>query len=99
MSADINRNARIEARYDELMRIGKHGHYETTFQVVREEIERIESAGEIARLKAQLARAKEALILAEPYVVNNYEEECGEEAAEAKHVMDKVAAVLAELEK
>jgi hypothetical protein len=34
------RNARIQARYNELMQIGKHGHYETMFQVVREEIER-----------------------------------------------------------
>lgn len=34
------RNARISARYDELMRAGAHGHYETMFRVVREEIER-----------------------------------------------------------
>lgn len=34
------RNARVQARYDELMRAGKHGHYETMFRVVREEIER-----------------------------------------------------------
>ena len=34
------RNARVQARYDELMSEGKHGHYETMFQVVREEIER-----------------------------------------------------------
>jgi hypothetical protein len=34
------RNARVKARYDELMREGKHGHYETMFRVVREEVER-----------------------------------------------------------
>lgn len=34
------RNSRVQARYDELMREGKHGHYETMFRVVREEIER-----------------------------------------------------------
>lgn len=34
------RSARVQARYDELMREGKHGHYETMFRVVREEIER-----------------------------------------------------------
>lgn len=34
------RNARVQARYDELMRVGKHGHYETMFQVVQEEVER-----------------------------------------------------------
>ena len=34
------RNARVQKRYDELMREGKHGHYETLFRVVREEIER-----------------------------------------------------------
>lgn len=34
------RNARVQTRFDELMRIGRHGLYETLFQVVREEIER-----------------------------------------------------------
>lgn len=33
------RNARVQARYDELMREGKHGHYETMFRVVHEEVE------------------------------------------------------------
>jgi len=33
------RNCRVQARYDELMRAGKHGHYETMFRVVREEVE------------------------------------------------------------
>lgn len=33
------RNRRVQARYDELMREGKHGHYETMFRVVREEVE------------------------------------------------------------
>ena len=36
----MERNTRITARYDELMREGKHGHYETMFRIVREEIER-----------------------------------------------------------
>ena len=34
------RNRRVQDRYDELMHEGKHGHYETMFRVVREEIER-----------------------------------------------------------
>ena len=34
------RNKRVQARYDELMAIGKRGHYETMFRVVREEVER-----------------------------------------------------------
>jgi len=34
------RNARVQARYDELMSEGRHGHYETMFRIVREEIER-----------------------------------------------------------
>jgi hypothetical protein len=34
------RNFRVKARYDELSREGRHGHYETLFRVVREEIER-----------------------------------------------------------
>lgn len=32
------RNKRVQARYDELMREGKHGHYETMFRVVHEEV-------------------------------------------------------------
>lgn len=36
----VERNGRVQARYDELMRAGKHGHYETMFQVVREEVAR-----------------------------------------------------------
>lgn len=34
------RNARVAARWDELHAAGKHGHYETLFQIVREEVER-----------------------------------------------------------
>ena len=33
------RNFRVKVRYDELMSQGKHGHYETMFRVIREEIE------------------------------------------------------------
>jgi hypothetical protein len=29
-------NFKIQSRYDELMRIGKHGHYETMFKVFHE---------------------------------------------------------------
>lgn len=38
--ADTARNARVKERYDELTRQGKHGHYETMFRIVREEVER-----------------------------------------------------------
>ena len=34
------RNARVQARYDELMREGKRGHYEALFRVVLEEVKR-----------------------------------------------------------
>jgi hypothetical protein len=34
------RNKRIQARYNQLMVEGKHGHWETIFRIVREEIER-----------------------------------------------------------
>lgn len=37
--AKNERNARVQARYDELMHEGKHGHYETMNRVVREEVE------------------------------------------------------------
>lgn len=33
-------NSRVQARYDELMREGAHGHYETLFRVVQEEVAR-----------------------------------------------------------
>lgn len=33
------RNARVQTRYDDLMREGKHGHYETMFLVIHEEVE------------------------------------------------------------
>lgn len=49
------RNARVQARYDELMREGKHGHYETLFKVVNEEVARLE------------ARIREALNCCPPY--------------------------------
>ena len=39
----LRRNARVQSRYDELAALGKHGHYETMFQVVREEVERATS--------------------------------------------------------
>ncbi len=39
-NAANERAIRVAARYDELMREGKHGHYETLFRVVREEVER-----------------------------------------------------------
>lgn len=42
-------NRRVQARYDELMRQGRHGHYETMFRIVHEERDRaiIESAYDI----------------------------------------------------
>ncbi len=43
--AESARNARVQARYDELIREGKHGHYETLFRVVREEVERAMKVG------------------------------------------------------
>lgn len=36
-----DRNFRVQFRYDQLMNEGKHGHYETMFAVVREEVERV----------------------------------------------------------
>ncbi len=51
MVAASERNCRVQARYDELAHLGKHGHYETMFQVVREEVERA-SADLLAALEA-----------------------------------------------
>lgn len=40
------RNRRVAARWDELSSAGKHGHYETLFQIVREEVEPLEASNE-----------------------------------------------------
>lgn len=66
MNEATERNIRVQNRYDELMAIGKHGHYETMFQVVREETE---------SLRQQLAeREKQVLCEKEP-IAWKYEQE------------------------
>lgn len=45
----VERNGRVQDRYDELMREGKHGHYETLFRVVYEEVERAQAAWSAAQ--------------------------------------------------
>lgn len=42
----VERNTRVAARWDKLTSEGKHGHYETLFQVVNEELARARSAVE-----------------------------------------------------
>lgn len=42
------RNARVQSRYDELRQEGKHGHYETMFRVVREEVEHALAASRLS---------------------------------------------------
>jgi hypothetical protein len=57
------RNARVQARYDELMHEGKHGHYETLFRVVAEELGRereacaklFEKEGRVGHISFELA--------------------------------------------
>jgi hypothetical protein len=39
MEQKTQRNIRVQVRYEELMREGKRGHYETMFRIVREEVE------------------------------------------------------------
>jgi len=53
------RNARVQSRYDALMIEGRHGHYETMFRVVREEVEALHE--EIGPLRATLGIALAAL--------------------------------------
>ena len=45
-------NAIVQARYDELMREGKHGHYENMFKIIHEQIaiERKECAKEAEKM-------------------------------------------------
>lgn len=67
----LERNKRVEARYDELMREGKHGHYETMFRVVREQLESALSEQREADAKICDERAK---------VHRGRENQCTEEA-------------------
>lgn len=48
-TADLARNERVTARYDELIHEGKHGHYETLYRIVQEEtdLSRREAAEEM----------------------------------------------------
>lgn len=54
--AKTERNKRVQARYDQLMASGAHGHYETLFRVVREEVER-----ETACLRTDVSALKAAV--------------------------------------
>lgn len=59
----LDRNTRVSERYDALMAEGKHGHYETMFRIVREEIEAATAAAESERnnLLAFIAQKDSAL--------------------------------------
>lgn len=59
--AALDRNRRVQDRYDELTHIGKHGHYETLFQVVREEVERAALTPVAVPTDAVVERFAEAL--------------------------------------
>ena len=75
MNESTARNIRVQDRYDELMRIGRHGHYETMFQVVREEIESLRQqldakeaevddlGDDLAQVKRQLAKRDKQVML------------------------------------
>ena len=54
-------------------------------------------ASKVHDVIAQVGAAREALVLAEPYVSYCYDEESGEEAAEAQHALSVVRAALAKL--
>lgn len=52
------RNSRVQGRYDELMAIGDHGHYETMFRIIKEEVE---LASEMQRRAECFDELREAL--------------------------------------
>lgn len=39
MDDNTERNAKVQARYDAMMADGKHGHYETMFKLVHEQVD------------------------------------------------------------
>lgn len=62
------RNIRVQGRYDQLMAEGKHGHYETMFRVIREEVDAAETeayaegrADERAQVLEELRAARATL--------------------------------------
>jgi hypothetical protein len=61
MREKTERNKRVQARYDKMSAGGKHGHYETMFKIVREEVEaeRERCNEEIDRLRADLRENQE----------------------------------------
>jgi cytidylate kinase len=65
MGEKASRNARVQKRYDALMAEGKHGHYETLFRVVKEEVE-AERQRWISRLRAADDAAIDAMICETP---------------------------------
>lgn len=71
--AKCERSRRVSARYDELMREGKHGHYETMFRVVREEVEasrRTYRASEEA--EARIAELEEEVAVDDKLLATQY---------------------------
>jgi len=50
-------NKRVQSRYDKLMTLGKHGHYENMFKVVHEEIAHASQQSRIDALEAKLTEA------------------------------------------
>ena len=71
-----DRNRRVIVRYDQLMLEGKHGHYETLFRAVREEVERErEACAKLADLQAALDRRRgETLCKSLPDDAQSYED-------------------------
>jgi hypothetical protein len=75
------------AAFDELCR-----GYESEIADLRHDVERaVASASDLA---TELVRKDAALREALPFVESTYENESGEEAADAKYVMDKITAAL-----
>jgi hypothetical protein len=59
MEQKTARNRRVQARYDQLMTEGKHGHYETMFRVVREEVEQqLAATQDLAKRDAEILRLR-----------------------------------------
>lgn len=86
MESKEARNARVQARWDELWREGKHGHYETLFCVVREEVERAAALAEpqevdvddyIAGLEPERQSAIAKLAEPQPKLMTHMCSECG----------------------
>lgn len=87
-------NKAVQLRYDELMREGKHGHYETLFKVVHEQVQACEAeqSKRIAELVEAVTYARSQLLMVVNDINNDRVPFDGDEFHETLEKCDKALA-------